>query len=45
MKERQICLLEEITWLHISNPGRFYHYIYEQGLIERDFYGKRTLLQ
>lgn len=36
MKEGQLCSLNELIQLNISNPARFYHYLYKKGLIERD---------
>lgn len=41
MKEGHLCSLEELTWLHISNPARFYHYLYKKRINwKRFFYGK-----
>lgn len=30
--------MEELIWLNISNPARFYHYLYKTGLTERDIF-------
>lgn len=38
MKAAQLCSLEELKWLNISNPVRFYYYLYKTGLIEIDIF-------